>query len=109
MKRYVRASKEQRQYLYDKLKSFETDDYQNRDGDYPESDIPDTIRVDSYGIECSFKNTSESSASYWLKDFLSDQGIYVNRDDIETRQDGDNEFYDDWVTAFWCFDNPYKE
>ena len=35
MKRYVRASKEQRQYLYDKLKSFETDDYQNRDGDYP--------------------------------------------------------------------------
>ena len=107
MKRYVKSSSEQQNYLYEKLKSLATDDYQNRDGDYPRSNVADTVAVSPAYISCEFKNTSENSAARWLESFLSRNGVKVNIKDIDTWQDGDYE--DDWVIASWECKNEYHE
>ena len=75
------------------LKKYETDDYQNRDGNYPESDIPDTIRAYNNSLEFSFKNTSESAGKYWVEDFARTEGLPIKN--IESWQDG--EYQDDWI------------
>ena len=84
------------------LKKGFTDDYQNRNGNYPESDEPDTINIynsnlNNASIELSFKNTSESSAKRWLYKFLRSKGFNLDEDDIHTYQDG--EYHNDWVIA----------
>lgn len=90
-------NEEQLKLIYEELKVFATDDYQNRNGDYPESDEPDTINVYKSSIEVSFKNTSESSAKRWLYKFLKSKGFILDEDDIYTYQDG--EYHNDWVIA----------
>ena len=82
-----------------KLLALETDDYQDRQGDYPESGEPDVIQVykagGTYNVEASFKNTPESLAEYWLKNYLEGKGFKVEK--VDARQDGD--YQDDWVLA----------
>lgn len=79
------------------LLGLETDDFQNRKGDYPKSDIPDTISTSEEGskfiVELSFKNTSEKDALKWSLKYLIKKGFVI--DSSETYQDGD--FEDDWV------------
>ena len=75
------------------LKKYETDDYQNRGGNYPKSDIPDTIRAYKNSLEFSFKNTFESDGEYWVKDFAITEELPIKN--IESRQDGD--YQDDWI------------
>ena len=95
-------NEEQLKIIYEELKVFITDDYQNRNGNYPESDEPDTINIynsnlNNASIELSFKNTSESSAKRWLYKFLRSKGFNLDEDDINTYQDG--EYHNDWVIA----------
>ena len=81
------------------LLALATDDYQNRNGDYPEAGEPDVIQVykagGTYNVDASFKNTPESLAERWLKNYLSQKGFDIEK--IDTRQDG--EYQDDWVLA----------
>lgn len=77
----------------DELKSLETDDYQNRGGDYPESGEPDTIDVYKNFVTFSFKNTSEEVARNWVTRFLTKKGFNLDR--VDASQTGD--YKDDWV------------
>lgn len=86
------------------LKKFETDDYQHRDGDYPQSGKPDTLNVYGSEIECDFKNTSEEIAKQWLEKFLKSKGFTFEK--IDACQDGD--YQDDWVRA-WATVTGFKE
>ena len=81
--------------LEQSLKKLETDDYQNRGGDYPESDEPDTIYVNGLWVTVDFKNTDEGTARSWTKRYLSDNGFKV--DQIYTHQTGD--YHNDWVSV----------
>ena len=78
-----------------------TDDYQNRRGDAPESDIPDTISVyersdGNFSILASFKNTSEDRAERWLEKFVDKKDLKIVRA-VSAWQSG--EYHDDWVDA----------
>ena len=77
------------------LKKLETDDYQNRNGDYPRSGRPDTINVSSAWIEFSFKNTPQSVAERWVERYLNSEGFKVAAGAISSYQSGD--YHDDWV------------
>ena len=81
------------------LLALATDDYQNRNGDYPDAGEPDVIQVykagGTYNVEASFKNIPESLAERWLKNYLSQKGFDIEK--IDTCQDGD--YQDDWVLA----------
>jgi hypothetical protein len=82
----------------DNLSDIETDDYQNRGGDYPDSGEPDTIQVygtDNKSAAFSFKNTSEGTAKNWVERFLIRKGFEVKS--IHSYQDGD--YQDDWVVV----------
>ena len=87
--------------LYDQLKTLQTRDYQNRGGNYPESDVPDSINImtgknnDECFVDADFKNTDEKTASRWLQKYLEEKGFKVSS--ITTQQDGD--YADDWVSA----------
>lgn len=75
----------------------ETDDFQNRGGNYPKSGVPDAISAGTHGndtwLEFSFKNTSEAAAKSWVKKFMASKNLpHV---DIASAQDGD--YHDDWV------------
>lgn len=83
--------------IYNELKKFKDDDYQNRGDNCPNADVPDTIEVYLDSIEISFKDTSEIKAKKWLYRFLTSKDFIVNEDDIHTYQDG--EYKDDWVVA----------
>ena len=78
------------------MKKLETNDYQNRDGDYPESGVPDVISVFGKTLTFTFKNTSESSAKNWVKRFMTNKGFSLKR--IVSSQTGDYE--DDWVDVY---------
>ena len=59
-----------------------TSDYQHRRGDYPESDIADTINVyqkqdGTFEIEADFKNTSEESAKHWIEHFVEQHDLII--------------------------------
>ena len=95
MVKYIKATVDSRTALENKLKSFETDDYQNRNGDYPKSDIPDSISYYKFGLEFYFKNTSEKSAKNWVKTFCDKNGLVPTS--IDAWQDGD--YQDDWVVC----------
>jgi len=85
------------------LKKLETTDYQNKKGEYPSSNVPDSIKFfdekDGASIEFDFKNTSEQEAIDWFK--TSKEVNIVNKFkanyniEITAHQDGD--YADDWV------------
>ena len=84
--------------LLEDLKQLETVDYQNRNGSYPKSGIPDSIRVNKRGgniiVSIEFKNTSGDQAKKWFK-----RNLEISQDkilNINTEQTGD--YWDDWVT-----------
>lgn len=83
----------------EELLVLETQDYQNRNGDYPKSGIADTVEVyeenQFIAIEGSFKNTSEETAMKWMKNYVSNAGYTVEK--TTAFQDGD--YADDWVNA----------
>ncbi len=77
---------------------YKTDDWQGRDGAYPESGVPDSVaNAGSYGdeafLEFSFKNTSEGQAKNWVKRFLQSKKLPMTS--MTSGQDGD--YADDWV------------
>ncbi len=75
------------------LNQFATDDYQNRDGDYPRAGKPDTISVYKNTLEFSFKNTSEVDGKAWVEKFARSNDLLVDK--ISSWQDG--EYQDDWI------------
>jgi hypothetical protein len=80
------------------LAALETDDYQKRDGQYPKSNVPDSIRAyrgkgDETTLEFQFKNTSEATGKAWAKNFCETRGLKVVR--IGSNQSGD--YHDDWI------------
>lgn len=85
------------------LKKLETSDYQNREGKYPSSNVPDSIKFfdEEYGasLEIDFKNTSEKEAIDWFE--TSKEANIVNKFkanyniELSAHQDGD--YPDDWV------------
>ena len=86
--------------LKEKLFSLATEDYQNRRGQYPASDVPDTINVFEHDnkifVEFSFKNTSEFFADKWVCNYLRNK-IDVYPFKINTYQDGI--YQNDWVVT----------
>ena len=86
--------------LKEKLFSLATEDYQNRRGQYPASDVPDTINVFEYDnkifVEFSFKNTSEFFADRWVCNYLKNKfDVYPFK--INTYQNGI--YQNDWVVT----------
>ncbi len=85
------------------LKKLETADYQNRKGEYPSSNVPDSIKfydeTDGASLEIDFKNTSEQEAIDWFnssKEVNIVNKFKANYDiKITAHQDGD--YPDDWV------------
>lgn len=88
--------------LYERLNK---DDYQNRAGDYPKSDIPVSISCkqseEDIEVKVYFKSTTIDSANGWveksdeyrlLEIFAKDSGYSLK---IESYQDGD--YQDDWI------------
>lgn len=85
------------------LKKLETADYQNRKGEYPSSNVPDSIKFfdEEYGasLEIDFKNTSEQEAIDWFNS--SKEVNIVNKFkanyniELSAYQDGD--YPDDWL------------
>ena len=86
--------------LKEKLFSLATNDYQNRRGQYPTADVPDTINVFEHDnkifVEFSFKNTSEFFADKWVCNYLKNK-FYVYPFKINTYQDGI--YQNDWVVT----------
>jgi hypothetical protein len=82
------------------LQGLETNDYQNRRGNYPKAGVADSIEVykGQFGPEVSgsFKNTNQPDAEAWMKRFVEMKGFEVIK--VESIQDGD--YQNDWVTAF---------
>lgn len=86
----------------DLLKTYKTEDYQNRDGSYPKSDIPVSLNVYESNhyvfIEASFKNTNESIGKKWMENFLKNKfqnkydSIYI---ELDSWQEGD--YQNDWI------------
>ena len=86
--------------LKEKLFSLATNDYQNRRGQYPASDVPDTINVFEHDnkifVEFSFKNTSEFFADRWVCNYLKNKfDVYPFK--INTYQNGI--YQNDWVVT----------
>ena len=85
------------------LKKLETANYQNREGAYPSSNVPDSIKFydeeNGASLEIDFKNTSEQEAIDWFNS--SKEANIVNKFkvnyniEITAHQDGD--YPDDWV------------
>lgn len=79
-----------------------TRDYQHRDGDYPRSNVADSINVyerqdGTFEIEADFKNTSESTAKRWIEKFVEQHNLTIIKA-ADSCQDGD--YHDDWVRAW---------
>ena len=86
--------------LKEKLFNLATEDYQNRRGQYPTSDVPDTINVFEHDnkifVEFSFKNTSEFFADRWVCNYLKNKfDVYPFK--INTYQNGI--YQNDWVVT----------
>jgi len=81
------------------LKSVETDDYQNRGGNYPRSNVPDMIQTWGGNLSAEFKNTDERTAKAWMERFCTNNGFKPKK--VETEQTGD--YRDDWVNATAIF------
>lgn len=81
------------------LKSVETDDYQNRKGNYPRAGVPDSIQLWDGHLSAEFKNTDERTAKAWMERFCTNNGFKPKK--VETEQTGD--YRDDWVNATAIF------
>lgn len=90
--------------LFEKLNS---EDYQNRGGDYPKSDVPVSINCsenkEDIEVEISFKSTTMENANSWvessdeynlLQNFAKENGYSV---EVNSYQDGDYE--NDWIAT----------
>lgn len=81
------------------LSSLASDDYQNRNGGFPKSNIPISIQVVSYNsfikVKCSFKNTNKEISKNWLYEKLSSFNISEDSYIISVNQIGD--YNNDWV------------
>lgn len=85
--------------LEDKLKALETEDYQNRRGNYPKDGIADSISYWTSNLSFEFKNTDERTSERWVKNFLSGKNLSPKK--IKAEQTGD--YQDDWVTVTATF------
>jgi hypothetical protein len=81
------------------LSKFDNDDYQNRKGGYPKSNIPTSINSGSNSLEFSFKNTDEVTSEKFVVKFCSNNGLTPTS--IKCSQDGD--YQNDWVIVFTKF------
>jgi hypothetical protein len=84
-----------RQNVTSALKALNNSDFQNRNGNYPRSGIPDTIYASDTHISFSFKNTNQSAAERWVRNYLSQKGFTVAPENVKSYQSGD--YDDDWV------------
>lgn len=83
----------------DILKAWATYDYQKRGGNYPASNIPDTIILweeeKTIVVTFEFKNTDEKIVEKWVRGNVAAKiGEQVK---VIVEQTGD--YYGDWVTA----------
>lgn len=85
--------------LEDKLKALETEDFQNRKGNYPKDGIADSISYWTGNLSFEFKNTDNRNAEKWVKNFLNGKNLSPKK--IKAEQSGD--YQDDWVTVIATF------
>lgn len=88
---------------FKELKQLETDDYQNKKGNPPKSNVPVSIEFcknkDGVQLDFDFKNTSELEVKDWFKS--SKEALIVNKFKsefnikVDAYQDGD--YPNDWV------------
>jgi hypothetical protein len=83
--------------IQSQLDALETNDYQNRKGDYPRDGVADSIQAYNNGLAFEFKNTDEEQAKRWVKNFLRNKGLDDKLKGISSEQTGD--YRDDWVTV----------
>jgi len=88
---------------YHILKKYNSDDYQNCDGNSPQSDIPVRIEVVTKAIYCEFKNTQQSVAKRWLCRMLRRHKFIFDDDDVDVYQYGC--YPDAWVSASVSYKN----
>ncbi len=81
------------------LSQYTNEDYQNRNGNYPKSNIPVSITGSSKELEFSFKNTTEEKGISYVKNFCTQKDLTPIK--IISGQDGD--FHDDWITVIAKF------
>lgn len=75
------------------LERYTTEDYQNRKGNYPKSNVPTSIELEDNTLLFNFKNTDETTAENFVKGFCLNRNLVI--ESIKTFQDGD--FQNDWV------------
>lgn len=75
------------------LERFTNEDYQNRKGNYPKSNIPVSIEAGNDFLEFSFKNTDEATGVKWVQRFCSNHNLETVG--IKAFQDGD--YQNDWI------------
>lgn len=88
-----------------KLKDFDTMDYQHRNGNSIRTGIPDTIQYwkneskQKIELTFSFKNTSEKEAMNWVKR----NAVYILPSEIKYEMDSaqDGDYQDDWVSVYF--------
>lgn len=88
--------KAEREKAYPGWSKLETDDFQNRGDRYPKSNAPDSIEHQNAGASFMFKNTDETTAAKFVKNYMARQGLEHGK--ITASQDGD--YHDDWVQVF---------
>lgn len=85
------------------LKKLIDTDYQTRKGEYPKSNIPDSISVEitknKTNVEFTFKNTNEDDANTWYEKSKEIKTInkYTKEYDISISTEQDGDYPDDWV------------
>lgn len=81
------------------IKNLANDNPQNRQDDYPRSNVPDFIGVygdDPFTVRFEFKNTTERTAESYARNRISQiQGAKIVK--VSTYQSGN--YPDDWVTS----------
>ena len=95
----AKAAAKNTETLEDKLKALETEDFQNRKGNYPKDGIADSISYYNMSLQFEFKNTDNRTAERWVKNFLSGKNLSPKK--IKAEQTGD--YQDDWVTVIATF------
>ena len=78
-----------------------TDDYQNREGNSPQSGVPDSVRVETWTgkteVLFDFKSTSSEECNAFVEKWCKENGIEYSN--IETFQGDDSEYENDWNTT----------
>lgn len=87
--------------VMERYRKWVTEDFQNRDGEYPRSGLPDTIEVYPASVTTpkvpmmimTFKNTSIRDGVDFARGFCQRNSLPAGR--IEGYQDGD--YHNDWI------------